>query len=253
MSSEPDVAEIPSAWPVRTLWPLDIQAGPCAWRATMLRTPQGLAHVREHPSLIVVEPEDDADTLQAVAVAGMGLPILLRMDEPDFVRRFESQVRARLAQLGRESVEIIAVNVQDTSELKSGGLLQSLFLMREQKVLRHVGLSTQEVLAAEWMSQHTAARVLMYPFSLGQQDARYRVFPLVKELGQLSIASEVTREDGDSLAFALGAAGLVLPVRDRPLPAGWAAMTGQAVEEAWQVYQATHKAPPPLPRSRPPE
>jgi len=128
-----------------------------------------------------------------------------------------------------------------------------LFSMREKKLIRHVGLSSEEVLAAEWMSQHTAARVLMYPFALDQQDARYRVFPLVREMGQVSIASSVSNDQGQALAFALGASAFVLPVRDEPLPAGWDVMTAEAVEASWQTYQQSHQAPPPLPRSRPPE
>lgn len=240
-------------WPVRRLEPLSVEAGLCAWRASMLGNPPYASYVKAHPSLLVIEPEDDDAVLARVAEHAPHMPVAIRMNEPAFVRRFEAQVRERIEKLGRSKAEMVIVNVEDTSDLKSGGLIQVLFSLREHRIVEHVGLAALDVLAAEWIAHHTAARVLMFPFGIDDQQARYRLLPLVKELGQVCLASQVTPADEASLSFALGAGSLVLPVCDQPLPAGIEPVTDAQVESSWQTYQASHKAPPPLPRSRPPE
>lgn len=248
-------------WTQRIVEPLGLAVGPCAWRASMLagataeECDQATAYVLAHPSLVIVEPEDDAGVMKQVARVAKKMPVILCMNEPDFVRRFEAQVRARVAELESESVAGVILRVEELSDLKAGGLLHTLFTLREQGVVKHVGVAAEDARGAEWLSPQTASRILMLPYSLADQSARYRALPLAADMEQLCIASEPVQQshDADALAFALGEAHRVLPVMDRPLPADLRAMNDREVEAAWQTYQTTHAAPARLPRSHAPE
>lgn len=253
-------------WPQRTVQPLGLVVGPCAWRASILAgstetdRDQAVAYLLAHPSLVLVEPEDDASIMQQTARIVHQMPVMLCMNEPDFARRMESQVLARIASLQCEKVAGVILRVEELSDLKSGGLLHALFSLREEGVIAHVGVAAQDARGAEWLSPQTAGRVLMLPYALADQSARYRALPLAADMEQLCIASDpvpVSAQadglDADALAFALGESNRVLPVLDRPLPTHWRAMNAAEVEDAWQVYQGQHPAPPRLPRSHAPE
>ena len=69
---------------------MKLPVGACAWSARLLADEKidGLAYIRARPSLVVVEPEDDQDVHEAAARVAGDLHILLRVREPDFVRRF---------------------------------------------------------------------------------------------------------------------------------------------------------------------
>lgn len=263
--SEPSHAESSSeneqAWPVRTFEPLGLQVGPCAWRASMLvgqtsqASEQALAYVLKHPSLLIVEPEDGDDVMAQAAKAAGQMPVMICMHEPDFARRLAEQIRKRIAQLNREKIAGVILRVEELSDLKAGGVLHAMFGLREEGAIEHVGLATQDARGAEWLSPQTAARVLMLPYSLDDQSARYRALTLVGEMGQFCIASEPLADVNNEavLSFALGESARVLPVLDQPLPANWRAMTEQQVEVAWANYQTQHPAPAKLPRSHAPD
>jgi hypothetical protein len=214
----------------------------------------GLAYVRAHPSLVIVEPEDGAEVLASAGVVARDMPILLRVTEPDFVRRFEAKLRQRVEALGVSRVAVIALTVQDAGELKSGGLLQVMFSMREAGLFDHVALATDQVNTAEWLSGNSAIHGLMLPYGLEDQSARYRTIPLMKQMIQAAAALRVVPHDDDAAAaFAWGDSERVLPVMDRPWPEHVTPWTAQEVERAWEDYQQAHQPPEPLPRSRPPE
>lgn len=252
-------------WPQRTIESLGLVVGPCAWRASMLaggtahatqqERDEAVAYVNAHPSLVLVEPQDDQAVLDQVARLAATIPVMLCMNEPDFVRRFDAQVRTRIAALQCQKVAGVILYVEELSDLKSGGLLHTLFSLREEGVIDHVGVAAQDARGAEWLSPQTAARVLTLPYSLEDQSARYRALPIAADMEQLCIASHTVPDpnDHDALAFALGEADRVLPVLDRPLPAQWRAMNASEVDAAWHKYQSNHTAPPRLPRSHAPE
>lgn len=250
-----------SHWPQRTIEPWGLVVGPCAWRASMLNVKDAkarhdlMAYLHSHPSLMIVEPEDDAALLARVGELAKSLPVMLCMNEPDFVRRLDEQVRQRVAQLNATKVAAVIIRVEELPELKAGGILQALFTLRERGVIEQVGLEVQDARGAEWLSPQTAARVLMLPYSLADQSARYRALSLAQEMGQLCIASApaVDVNDAQSLAFALGESERVLPVLDQKLPENWRAMTHDQVDAAWTSYQSNHPAPEKLPRSHAPE
>lgn len=246
--NDPDIS-----WPQRVVAPLGLPAGPCAWRASMLTDPAMLAYVQQHPSWIVIEPEDDDEVLAAVSPLAATMPVVVRMIEPDFTRRFEAQIRSRVEPLSAPAAAV-SLYVEEPSELKSGGLMQILYDLRGAGLFKHIGLASDDVLAAEWLSRHTPARLIALPYTLTDQAARYRATAMAAEMGQACIAvSPIADDDSSALAFALGESSRVLPLRDKPLPEGWQPMDDQAIEAAWQAYQAAHPAPPPLPRGRPPE
>lgn len=260
-SQQPSDVQGTSNWSQRRVEPLGLLTGPCAWRASMLvgQTPQtsdeAVAYLLAHPSLVIVEPEDDVAVMDQVAKVAEHMPVMLCMDEPAFVRRLDEQVRKRVAQLKQDKAAGVILRVEELSELKAGGLLQALFSLREQGVIDHVGLAAEDVRGAEWLAPQTAARVLRLPYSLADQSARYRALPLAAEMEQLCIASQLIADitDETALAFALGDASRVLPVLDKPLPARWRAMTADEVDAAWSTYQQSHEAPAKLPRSHAPE
>ena len=250
---------------MRTIEQVGLKVGPCAWRASMLvgQTEQGreqtsedaLAYVLKHPSLIIVVPEDGDDVMAQVAKAADHMPVMICMPEPDFARRFGDQIRKRVAQLNRDKIAGVILRVEELSDLKAGGVLHAMFSLREEGLIEHVGVATEDARGAEWLSPQTAARVLMLPYSLEDQSARYRALPLAADMGQLCIASEPVADVSHeaALAFALGESARVLPVLDRPLPSNWRAMTELQVEAAWVQYQTEHPAPTKLPRSHAPD
>jgi hypothetical protein len=228
--------------------PLVNLPGRCAWRITML--PEHRAYLLDHPGLLVAWPED-GDDLLAAARELPDLPVMLCVAEPTFARQLSAELESRLAALGRPTIEVLTLQVKDPAELKSGGLLQTLFAMREAGRVRHIGLATHDVLAAEWLALNTAARVLQLPWSQADQSARYRAVPAAIDYGMTCIALQPTAPR--DTPYALAAGSLVHPLLDRPIDADTTPLTAEAMEESWRDYQQTHAPPPPLPRSRPPE
>ncbi|MEX0744190.1 MAG: hypothetical protein WD118_01200, partial [Phycisphaeraceae bacterium] len=133
-----------SNWPTRTLAPTDLVVGPCAWRISMLV--DHADHVRPRPSLIVVSPEDDDDVLTAAAPKLGDLPVLLVVPEPSFARRLPASIEKRMEALGRERIETLMLQVDEVTELKSGGLLQTLFNLRDRGAVAHLGLASDDPL-----------------------------------------------------------------------------------------------------------
>ncbi|MEX0653157.1 MAG: hypothetical protein WD534_07825 [Phycisphaeraceae bacterium] len=252
-------------WPTRTLAPTDLVVGPCAWRITLLADDRQAGYVREHPSLVVVMPEDDDAVLEAAAPHVAGLPVLLIVAEPSFARRLPGQIEQRMAALGRSHVEALMLRVDEPTELKSGGLLQTLFGLRDRGAVDHLGLASHDPLAVEWLAGNTAVRLLGLPYSLADQTVRWRALARAAEYGMATISLTPPPEppgppesppprpvDEAGLRFALAEAGRVLPLLDRPLPEPWAPMPAGQAEAAWDDYRARHDEPAPLPRGRPP-
>lgn len=231
-------------WTQRPLTPLDLPVGPCAWRLTML--PEHAAYLADRTSLYVAMPEDDDAALAAASPHLCDVPLMLGVAEPEFARQLPAVIARRLDAAGRERVELLLLRVTEPAELKSGGLLQVVFDLRERGVIGELALATDDVLAAEWLALNTAARAIVLPWSSTDQSARYRAIGAAREYGMACLA--LTDDDH---AFHLGTADIVLPVLDRPIDAD--AMSAHAIEASWQAYRESHAAPPPLPRSRPPE
>lgn len=238
-----------SNWPTRTLAPTDLVVGPCAWRIGMLV--DHADHVRSRPSLIVISPEDDDAVLEAAARHLADLPVLLIVPEPSFARRLPATIEKRMQAVGRKRIEALMLRVDEVTELKSGGLLQTMFNLRDRGAVAHLGLASDDPLAVEWLAGNTAVRLLGVPYALDEQAVRHRALAKTAEYGMAAVALTSPADDA-ALRFALAERERVLPVVDRPLPDSWEAMAADEVEAAWQHFQAEHPPPPTLPRGRPP-
>lgn len=238
------------SWPQRTLPHTEITVGPCAWRLPML---VGLNrdYVRSHPSLIVTGPPDDDAVLEQAAQHVDGLPLLLGICEPTFTRQLEAAITSRLDRLHKQRVDAVVLHVDDPSEIKSGGMLQTLFAMRDAGVIGCVGLAHPDAAVAEWLSMNAAVRLLGVKYSLDGLAARHRALPSAEEYGMSAYA--LSSPHGDrAMRFALAECHRVLPVLDRPIPAGLMAMSADEVEAVWRADQQKTPPPPPLKRGMPP-
>ncbi|MCX5658245.1 MAG: hypothetical protein NTW19_00815 [Planctomycetota bacterium] len=252
----PDPKPTPSFWPQSPLDPFKpsdrLDVGPCAWRLPLLAG-EHAAYVHAHPSMIVVAPEDSDDLLRAAAPHLGDLPILLRLLEPAFARQLPELLRRRFEALGRQAVTAVSIEVEDVADLKGGSLIQTLREWRDAGRIRHIAFGHADVRNVEWLAKNTPAHLLTMPFSLADQSARHRAIVAAREFGMARVAAEPPADDGVSLRFALGSAGLVLPVLDRPLSPGITPMDVAEIDAAWADHQKAHAPPAPLERSQPPE
>ncbi|MEX0744339.1 MAG: hypothetical protein WD118_01950, partial [Phycisphaeraceae bacterium] len=241
---------LPMHWTTRLLAPTDISVGPCAWRITMLAG-EHADYVHAHPSLIVAAPDDDDAVLAAAAPRLAALPVLLGVAEPTFARRFAGQIEQRMQALGRSRVEALVLHVDDPQELKSGGLLQTMFNLRQAGVVDQLGLASGDPLAVEWLAVNTAVRLLGVPYGMNDQAVRYRALAQATAYGMAAVALGAPPDEA-ATRFALAESRRVLPVLDRPLPADLEPMSDDEVAAAWDAYRTEHDEPAPLPRGRPP-
>ena len=237
-------------WTTRTLEHTDIQVGPCAWRLPMLAGVDR-EYVQAHPSLIVVDPNDQDDVLEAAGRNTAGMPVLLGIKEPAFARQLRDAIEQRLAWLGRGTVDALVLHVDDPAEIKSGGMLQTMFDLRDKGVVGCIGLAHTDANVAEWISINAAIRLLGLGYSHTDQSAAYRAVPSAQEYGMASYALASPAED-QAIRFALAQSRQVLAVLDRPIPAGLTPMPQAEAAQAWQAYTDSHPPPPPLKRGRPP-
>ncbi len=256
----PGTGTSPGAWPTRVLAPLAITVGPCAWRASMLATnsssapapaPGAAPYLRAHPSLIAALPDDGEDTLRAAAPAAAGLPVLLGVREPAFSRRLPALIESRMRAIGRDRVDLLALWVQDTAQLKGGSAMQTLFELRRNGRAGEIALAHEDVREVEWLALNTAARALVAPYGLHDQSARYRALAAAHEHGMACIA--IAGSDPASIRFALGEADRALPVLAGPIPPDTTPMGPQEVESAWAEYRVSHAEPAPLTKGIPPD
>ena len=239
-----------SPWPQRTLPYTEITVGPCAWRLPMLAGPDR-DYVQSHPSLIVVDPADSNAVLEQAGPHLGSLPVLLGIGEPTFARQLESTIAQRMQRLNRQQIDALVLHVDDPAEIKSGGMLQTLFAMRDAGVIGCVGLAHPDATVAEWLSMNAAVRLLGVNYSLDDLAARHRTLPGVEEYGMSAYA--LSSPQGDrAMRFALAESPRVLPVLDRPIPAGLMAMPADEVEAIWRADQQKTPPPPPLKRGMPP-
>jgi len=237
-------------WTQTTLPHTDIDAGPCAWRLPMLAGPE-CDYVKAHRSLIVVDPTDSDDLLKQAGPHTKGLPVLLGIAEPAFARQLQGSVMQRLNLLGRDTIDALVLHVDDPAEIKSGGMLQTMFALRDSGAVGCLGLAHRDPNVAEWLAINTAIRLLGVSYSLGDQSARYRTLSRADEYGMSAFALHCPH-DPPSTRFALAEAGRVLPVMDRPIPTGFTPMSADEVDLVWQRYGAEHPPPPMLERGKPP-
>ena len=246
-------------WPTRTLNPTDLRVGPCAWGVAMC-VPEHEDVLVRCPSLVVANADDDEDFLQAAGTTlkrvaercGDGMPLMLGVHEPEFARRFEVHVRKRMDALGVGSVDVLTLWVDEVQDLKSGGVLQAMFELRSAGVARYVGLAHRDVLGVEWMAKNSAVHVLVTPYHLDDQAARFRALEAAGEHGMAGLALLPPAPTADAVRFALAESSRALPILNGPVPRGLEPMAGEEIDGSWRAYQAAHDAPPPLPRGRPP-
>jgi len=237
-------------WTKRKLDHTDIEVGPCAWRLPMLAGPDRDT-VKAHPSLIVVDPSDSDGLLEQAGPHTEGLPVLLGVAEPAFARQLEGEVMQRLSLLGRERIEALVLHVEDPAEIKSGGMLQTMFSLRERGVVGCLGLAHPDPHIAEWLSMNAAVRLLGVSYSLGDPSARHRALPSAAEYGMSAFSLDCPGDDS-AVRFALAEARRILPVMDRPISKGLTPLSTDQADRAWDDYRQAHPPPPPLERGKPP-
>jgi hypothetical protein len=219
----------------------------------MLRDDAHAAHIEEHPSLIVIDAaRHDDDVLRACAARAASCPIMLIEPEPVFVRRFRETIVQHLKKMKRDRIDVIALHVEEPADLKAGGLAQIMMRLREQRIVDHIGVCHGDVRSAEWLIENSGARVLGIRYGLAEQHAAYRTIPKATEYDMACLRLNPPK-DGADLRFALSDSARVLPLCDRPLPAGITVFSQDERETAWRHWQATHEPPPPLDRGRPPD
>lgn len=237
-------------WQTRKLQHTDIDVGPCAWRLPMLAG-EDRDYVLAHPSLIVVDPTDRDELLQQVGPASADLPIMLGIQEPAFARHLRDLITRRMELLGRDTLDALVLHVDDPAEIKSGGMLQTMFDLRDQGIVASLGLAHPDANVAEWLSMNAAVRLVGVAYGLADQSADHRAIKSIASYGMSAFALDGPQDD-PAIRFALARTDRILPVLDRPVPAGLTPMTSEQASQAWEAYAAEHPCPPPLPRGRPP-
>jgi hypothetical protein len=237
-------------WTTRILPHTDIEVGPCAWRLPMLAGPDK-DYVASHPSLVVVDPSDDDALLEQAGHNMEGLPVSLGVTEPAFARQLKGRVLDRMRILGRDRLDALVLHVDDPAEIKSGGMLQTMFALRERGVVGCMGLAHRDPRVTEWLAKNAAIRLLGVSYTSGDQAAGYRSLPAAAEYGMSAYTLDCPEDDG-AIRFALARSGRVLPVLDRPIPAGLGAMPDDEAESLWSDYKDEHPPPPALERGKPP-
>lgn len=247
--------------------------GALAWSGRLLIGPQG-GFCRDHPSLVVTEPDLEPDELEQIGQASDAMPKVLGLQEPTFARRLRNQILTRIDLLGGVPILGVMLWVEDVSDLKGGAMLQTLLTLREEEVMKWFGFAHHDVRSAEWLIENTGPHLIGFPFGLNAQSAAHRTLPKAHEYGVAALGLPVSRiDDVESWwGFALGAAGRVrmvadhLPrIKDRltwkqqawledqkhdvALPIPWTAVQ---VDQTIQNWIESHEPPEPLPRSRPP-
>ena len=240
----------PAKWTTRTLPHTDITVGPCAWRLPMLAG-DDRDYVKAHPSLIVVDPADDDALLGQAGQALEGLPVLLGVNEPAFARQLEGEIERRMALLGRDRLDALVLYVDDPAEVKSGGMLQTMFSLRDRGVIGSLGLAHRDPRAAEWLAINTAVRLLGVNYGLEDQSTGYRALPAAADYGMSAYSLDCPHDEG-AVRFALAQSERVLAVLDRPIPAGLRPMTAEEAEAARNEYKQDNPPPQPLKRGLPP-
>ncbi len=263
--------EIEDVWPLRAWDPIDVTVGLFAWWGSAL-IHEGEA-VQDRPSLVVVEPDLDTprlaqlgQTLSKVrghrdAAAGHAprWPVMVGLRQPPFARWLPKNVRDRIETLGLgggrggSGVDVLALWVEQPQDLKAGAMLQTMFDLRHEGLTRHIGLVCEDPRGAEWLAMNTAARVVGFTYHLADQAAGYRAISAAADHGMACLAIGVDDRDDQAVRFAMGQSAHALPVLGTAPRAGLRPMTHEETRESWQGYRATHDAPPPLPRGRPPE
>jgi hypothetical protein len=237
-------------WTQRILPNTDIRVGPCAWRLPMLAT-KHRDYVKAHPSLIVVSPHDSNDLLTQAAPHTDNLPILLSIAEPPFARQLQDAVTQRIQHLGRDSIDALILHLDDPAEIKSGGMLQTMFSLRDRGIVQSLGLAHPDPQVAEWLSINAAVRLLGVHYSLEHQAPGYRAITSANDYGMSTFALHCPTDD-PAVRFALAQADRVLPVMEQPIPDTLTPMSQDELDHAWQLYKNNHPPPPPLKRGRPP-
>ena len=242
----------PLPWTKR-IWPnTNIPVGPCAWRAKML-VGEHVDYIQTHPSLIVVDPSDDVALLERAGKRLKNLPILLGFSEPAFARQLEGHVMQRIASLGLERVDALVLHVDDPAEVKSGGMLQTLFALRDRGLAGTLGLAHSDARAVEWLAMNSAVRLMGVNYALAEQAVRHRALEQIQAYGMSAYAlTSPAANDIEALRFGLSEASSVLPVLDQPIPAGLTPMSRDAFDQAWQRFQQSAPPPKPLERGKPP-
>ncbi len=237
-------------WISRKLEHADIVVGPCAWRLPML-TGQDREYVQSHPSLLVVDPADSDELLQQAGPHTADLPVLLGVAEPAFARHLPGTIMHRMSLLGREKVDALILHIDDPAEIKSGGMLQTLFSLRDSGAVGCLGLAHRDPLVAEWLAINTAVRLLGVSYSLDDPSARHRAVSKADEYGMSTFALNSPKNE-QAVRFALAENHRVLPVMDRPISTGLTPMSDDDIDLTWQKFLQESPPPPPLQRGKPP-
>ncbi|MCC5830743.1 MAG: hypothetical protein JJU36_14955 [Phycisphaeraceae bacterium] len=246
--------------------------GTLAWMGRMLLGGQREVAVAL-PSLLVLEEDLGESELREVGKRSDGMPRLMILAEPAFMRRLRADILRRIDWMGGGPPEAVLLRAEDVSELKGGMALQTLLDLRSSGAIGSFGFMHDDVRSVEWLVENTGPFVLGMPWSRDDQQAAYRAVPKALEYGIdcLGVAGGCATWTGDDWAFALGGCARILTAVDRlpsrsALPPTHARLIDDAaldvalplpwdeaqMEVQWDRYQQSHQPPEPLPRSRPP-
>ncbi len=184
-----------------------------------------------------------------------GLPVLVVLREPAFARYLTASIKDWLSALGRSSIDLVALELDEIRDLKAGGLVQPLVDARARGEIGAYGFVGETANDAEWLALNTSGRFVMTSYGLENQTAAYRALATASEYGMAVISEsgpEGLQADPRATAFALAQAAKALPIRTRLLPAGIKPMSPEDCDEAWASYALKHPEPEKLPRGRPP-
>lgn len=219
-------------------------------------------------------PSDLADDdlhrfVQLQAIADEAFHILLGVTSEELKPRDSPDVRRRLSLL-RSCIGVILEDASPT-ELKAGRVFQRLSQLRDDGHIRLTALATEDMAAAQWIVQNTAAQVVCAPYGLADQTAAFALLPLAAEIHtafiatrppraiwplppgmalesdvSFRIANERVTAQVESLPATTAELERMLEAVNQPMPA--------AEREEWWRRFAAHVPPPKKPRgNHPPE
>lgn len=232
-------------WPIAAWQTTDLRVGPCAWRATMLED-GATGYVIEHPSLIVVCPDDPPTLLQRLGPTLRecpNLPVMLGVHEPSNPRRLQERVAAAQEALQRDVIDCLVLWVEEPRDFEGSALMEAMLQLEDENAVRRLGLRYPRVQGADWLAEHEMFRLLMLPYSLDNQSARYQALATAGEMEIACIADCECPQDGETreaMRFALGNRQRVLPVLDKPIPDGLKPMSAAEIEQHWERFQREH-------------
>jgi hypothetical protein len=169
---------------------------------------------------------------------------------PDELERKADQLLIdRLAKLSRTSCDLLIVKDIASADVKVGWPMHRLQQLRDRGLCKWFAIETHTPLEAEWIAANSSVHAIIAPWTPEDMSLRYRVFEAAQNADVAIVTRAATR---DELAFQLSTPQITAAITDQDARE-LKLLEGDAIEDYWAAYTATHEEPAKLKSGHPPE